>query len=43
MAKKPSLALPKREPQQELARQWRQLAWLATLVAILTLVLARPA
>src|SRR5437588_918227 len=36
MAKKPALALPKREPQQELARQWRQLARLATLVAILT-------
>ncbi len=36
MADKPALALPRSESQQELARQWRLLARMATLVAILT-------
>ena len=36
MADKPSLALPRSESQGELARQWRLLARMATLVAILT-------
>src|SRR5438132_1337137 len=36
MADKPSLALPRSESQQELAQQWRHLARMATLVAILT-------
>ena len=36
MADKPSLALPRSESQQELAQQWRHLARMATVVAVLT-------
>ena len=36
MADKPSLALPRSESQQELAQQWRNLARMATVVAVLT-------